>query len=75
MIKLRSLILNTINIRCIKRMKNNIFAGLDTLRCFAPCPPGHLTVACFCSLKFAIANFTYPKTLYTICIGTPETKC
>ena len=28
MIKLRSLILNTINIRCIKRMKNNIFGGV-----------------------------------------------
>jgi len=28
MIKLRSLILNTINIRCIKRMKNNKFGGL-----------------------------------------------
>jgi len=28
MIKLRSLILNTINIRCIKCMKNNIFSEL-----------------------------------------------
>jgi len=31
-------------------------------------------VARFRSPKFAIANFTYPKLLYAICIGTPETK-
>ena len=38
MIKLRSLILNTINIQCIKRMKNNIFGGLEhsALLCTLP---------------------------------------
>ena len=59
MIKLRSLILNIINIRCIKRMKNNIFMSLDTLRCFALSPSGHLTggyVARYRSPKFANAN-------------------